>query len=98
MTTARATRASTYTTALTGTFTTTLRTQAPPRTIGWFLRALFRRLSNYRWQCAALVAALLVDVVFEGVLPLSLKFLIDDAIIPRRFDILAGILIALAVG
>ena len=31
-----------------------------------------------------LVAALMVDVAFEAVFPLSLKFLIDDAILPRR--------------
>ena len=41
---------------------------------------------------------LLVDIAFDAMLPLSLKFIIDDAIVPRRFDVLAKILFALVTG
>lgn len=69
-----------------------------PRGLQWFLRALVARLGNYKLQCALLVAALAVDVAFETAIPLSLKFLIDDAIVPRRSSVLTGILGALGLG
>jgi ATP-binding cassette subfamily B protein len=69
-----------------------------PRTLRWFLRSLLLRLGRYRLQCAAMVGALLVDVAFETLLPLSLKFLIDDAILPKRLNVLVGLLAALAIG
>ena len=68
------------------------------RTIGWFLGSLAPRLAGYRLACTGLIAALLLDVAFDAMLPVSLKYLIDSAILPKRLDILAGILVALAVG
>jgi len=44
------------------------------------------------------MAALLVDIVFDSAFPLSFKFLIDDAIVPRDTGALLVILTVLVVG
>jgi ATP-binding cassette, subfamily B, bacterial len=63
--------------------------------------ALFRRLAHYmapyRGLVALLIGAMLVDMCFEVGLPLSLKYLIDLAIIPRDARLLLLILSGLAV-
>ena len=69
-----------------------------PRTVRWFLRSLVPRLAGYRLACAGLVAALLIDVAFDAMLPLSLKFIIDNALLERQLDILVWILAALGAG
>ncbi|MBL8481744.1 MAG: ATP-binding cassette domain-containing protein [Rhodocyclaceae bacterium] len=65
------------------------------RGILWFLRTIVPRIARYRLPAALLVAALMVDVAFEAMLPLSFKFLIDDAIVPHRADRLLAILATL---
>jgi ATP-binding cassette subfamily B protein len=54
-------------------------------TLTAFLRAIGGYLRPYRGAVALLGLALIVDVAFENGLALSLKFLIDSAIVPRRF-------------
>ncbi len=64
------------------------------------LVALRRRLQPYRAQTGALVGALLVQLAFENGLPLSLKYLIDDGIVPRdsgRVRLILGIVLIGAV-
>ncbi|HZG58874.1 ABC transporter transmembrane domain-containing protein [Paenibacillus sp.] len=59
------------------------------------LPAFFRR---YKKASAVLVAALLVELAFETLLPVSFKIVVDYAILPQNFQWLLLILGALLVG
>ncbi|MCC2658597.1 MAG: ATP-binding cassette protein [Panacagrimonas sp.] len=69
-----------------------------------FLVDLLELLAPHRRLVAAVVVGLLIDVAFQTALPLSLKFLIDEAIVPRdsgRLGLFVGLLVvglALACG
>lgn len=66
------------------------------RGIRWFLRRLLHWLAPYRAGAALMLAALLVDLAYESLLPLAFKFLIDDAIVPRNSGWLLAIGTAMA--
>ncbi len=65
--------------------------------VSTLLQRLARYMSPYRGQVALLLFAMLVDTCFEIAFPLSLKFLVDEAIIPRNARLLALILGGLAM-
>ena len=52
-------------------------------TVGATIRNLFLKLAQFRLATTLLVAALLIDVAYETIVPLCLKFLVDEAIVPK---------------
>jgi len=65
--------------------------------IGNMLRSVARHLRPYRWQVVVISSLILVDLAVESLMPLSLKYLIDKAIIPQSVKLLVLILSLLAV-
>lgn len=63
-----------------------------------FLRRIVSKLSPYRAHALLILLGLLLEMGFTGSVPLSFKFLIDNAIIPRDSQILFLILGLLAGG
>ena len=63
-----------------------------------FLRSIGAYLHPYRMQAALLLVGMLIDVSFDAILPLSLKFIIDDAIMPKNGKLLALIVAGLVGG
>jgi ATP-binding cassette subfamily B protein len=63
-----------------------------------FLRTIGSYLRPYRLQAFLLLIGLLIDVTFDAILPLSLKFIIDDAIIPKNYRLLGLIIGGLIIG
>jgi ATP-binding cassette subfamily B protein len=71
--------------------------EAVALTVSATLRHLFAKLAQFRLATTLLVVALLIDVAYETLLPLSLKFLVDEAIEPRQwhaFILILGVLVA----
>ncbi|HKG14073.1 MAG TPA: ABC transporter transmembrane domain-containing protein [Pyrinomonadaceae bacterium] len=62
------------------------------------LKILLSRVRAYSARAGLLVLTLLVEGVFNVLLALSLKLIIDYAVAPRRAAVLAGILAALGLG
>jgi len=73
-------------------------TEAPPMGVLETLRELIGQLARYRLAAALLVGALLIDVAYQTLLPLSLKFLVDKAIVPRDMDAFVLIVTVLGAG
>jgi len=67
-------------------------------TVGATLRNLFVKLAQFRLATTLLAVALLIDVAYETILPLSLKFLVDEAIEPQDWHEFILILTVLVVG
>ncbi len=70
--------------------------QTTALTVGETLRNLFHKLAQFRLATTLLVVALLIDVAYETILPLSLKFLVDEAIEPKNwhaFILILGVLV-----
>lgn len=63
-----------------------------------FLHRVFSMLSPYRTQAVLILLGLLLEMGFTGSVPMSFKFLIDNAIIPRDRHALFLILGLLAGG
>ena len=66
-------------------------------TVGATLRNLFGKLAQFRLATTLLVVALLIDVSYETLLPLCLKFLVDEAIVPKNWHAFVVILSVLVV-
>src|SRR5262249_19936492 len=62
------------------------------------IRSLTPYFSPYRTRIAAIALGLLIEMAFNAAFPLSLKFLIDGALIDRDRRILVIILALLGVG
>ncbi len=60
-----------------------------------FLRRISRYLRPYRFQVVVLLLAMLLDSAFETSLPLFVKYLIDHAVLPKRWDVLVAVLLAI---
>ena len=67
----------------------------------WFLSRLLPRVAPYKTAAALVGLTLAVSVAYEALFPLSLKFLIDDAIVPHQRDrlvlILGGLVLFMAL-
>ena len=67
----------------------------------WFLSRLLPRIAPYKSAVALIGVTLAVSVAYESLFPLSLKFLIDDAIVPHQGSrlvlILGGLVILMAL-
>ncbi|MGB7709598.1 MAG: ABC transporter ATP-binding protein [Microcoleus sp.] len=61
----------------------------------WFLKELNKYIAPYRWLAILLIARGLFEAVFESSIRISLKFIIDAAIIPQNYHLLVVILLLL---
>lgn len=66
--------------------------------IGRLLRRLWPYLRPYKMQGLLILAAMLLDLLFDTALRLSFKWLIDAAIVPRNATLLGTMLLGLAGG
>jgi len=64
----------------------------------WFFKELHKYLAPYRWLAILLIVRGLVEAAFESVIRMSLKFIIDAAIIPQNYNLLILILLLLGLG
>jgi ATP-binding cassette subfamily B protein len=68
------------------------------KSIFGFLGSVLPYFKPYRGWVACIFTAMTIDLVFETCLPLSFKYLIDEAIVPKDFNRLILILAVLAGG
>ncbi len=66
--------------------------------LGGLVRRLFTYLRPYRGPCVLLLLTMVVTQAYSTAFPLSLKFIIDDAITRRNLKLLLMILAGLAAG
>jgi ATP-binding cassette subfamily B protein len=64
----------------------------------WFLKELNKYIAPYRWLAILLIARGLFEAAFESSIRISLKFIIDAAIIPQNYRLLVLILLLLGGG
>jgi ATP-binding cassette subfamily B protein len=64
----------------------------------WFLKELNKYLFPYRWLAILLIARGIFEAAFETSIRMSLKFIIDAAIIPQNYRLLVLILLLLGGG
>ena len=64
----------------------------------WFLQELNKYISPYRWLAVLLIARGLFEAAFESSIRMSLKFIIDAAIITQNYRLLVLILLLLGGG
>jgi ATP-binding cassette, subfamily B, bacterial len=64
----------------------------------WFLQELNKYISPYRWLAVLLIARGLFEAAFESSIRISLKFIIDAAIIPQNYRLLVLIMLLLGGG
>ena len=61
----------------------------------WFIKELNKYLVPYRWLAILLIICGLFEAAFESSIRISLKFIIDAAIIPQNYRLLFLILLLL---
>jgi ATP-binding cassette subfamily B protein len=61
----------------------------------WFFKELNKYISPYRWLAIILIVRGLFEAAFESSIRVSLKFIIDAAIIPKNYHLLVLILLLL---
>lgn len=66
--------------------------------IFWFLKVIKQYIAPYRWLALFLLSGQIFEAAFDSVMRISLKFIIDEAIIPQRYGFLVGILLLLGGG
>ncbi|MEG5163287.1 ABC transporter ATP-binding protein [Microcoleus sp. AT3-A2] len=64
----------------------------------WFLKELNKYIAPYRWLASILIARGLFEAAFDSSIRISLKFIIDAAIIPQNYHLLILILLLLGAG
>lgn len=64
----------------------------------WFLKAIKQYIAPYRWLALFLLLCQIFEATFDSVMRISLKFIIDEAILPQRYSFLVIILLLLGVG
>ena len=64
----------------------------------WFIKELNKYIVPYRWLAILLIARGLFEAAFESSIRISLKFIIDAAIIPQNYRLLVLILLGLGGG
>jgi ATP-binding cassette subfamily B protein len=62
------------------------------------LKRIFRRLRSFRGALLTIAAGLLLEMGFNGLLPLSLRFLIDRALLQKGPRAIFGLLLFLGLG
>lgn len=64
----------------------------------WFLKEINKYIVPYRWLALILIIRQMFESGFESTMRMSLKFIVDEAIIPKNYNLLLVTLIALGVG
>jgi ATP-binding cassette, subfamily B, bacterial len=64
----------------------------------WFFKELNKYIAPYRWLAILLIARSLFEAAFDSSIRMSLKFIIDAAIIPQNYSLLGLILLLLGAG
>ncbi|BAY29811.1 putative ABC transporter [Nostoc carneum NIES-2107] len=64
----------------------------------WFLKEINKYIFPYRWLAILLITRGLYEAAFEASIRISLKFIIDGAIIPQNYNLLILILLLLGLG
>jgi ATP-binding cassette subfamily B protein len=64
----------------------------------WFLKVVNQYIAPYRWLAFFLLSGQIFEAAFDSVMRISLKIIIDEAIIPQRYGFLVGILLLLGGG
>ena len=64
----------------------------------WFIKELNKYVVPYRWLAILLIIRGLFEAAFESSIRISLKFIIDSAIIPQNYRLLVLILLGLGGG
>ena len=64
----------------------------------WFFKELNKYIAPYRWLAILLIARSLFEAAFDSSIRMSLKFIIDAAIIPQNYSLLVLILLLLGAG
>ena len=64
----------------------------------WFIKELNKYIVPYRWLAILLIVRGLFEAAFESSIRISLKFIIDAAIIPQNYRLLVLILLLLGGG
>jgi ATP-binding cassette subfamily B protein len=64
----------------------------------WFIKELNKYIVPYRWLAILLIIRGLFEAAFESSIRISLKFIIDSAIIPQNYRLLVLILLLLGGG
>jgi ATP-binding cassette, subfamily B, bacterial len=64
----------------------------------WFIKELNKYIVPYRWLAILLIVRGIFEAVFESSIKMSLKFIIDAAIIPQNYNLLILILLLLGLG
>jgi ATP-binding cassette subfamily B protein len=64
----------------------------------WFLKEIYKYISPYRWLVIFLFGGLIFEAGFDAVMRMSLKFIIDAAIVPKNYGLLILILLLLGGG
>jgi ATP-binding cassette, subfamily B, bacterial len=64
----------------------------------WFLKEINKYIASYRWLVIFLVGCQLFEAGFDSTIRMSLKFIIDAAIIPQNYGFLVLILLLLGCG
>jgi ATP-binding cassette subfamily B protein len=75
-----------------------MQSSRPVMGMGTFARRILGYLKPYRRPGFLLLLTMLVNQAYLTIFPLSLKFIIDDAIVPKDLRYLVIILVGLAVG
>jgi ATP-binding cassette subfamily B protein len=63
-----------------------------------FLRLINKYITPYRWLALFLLSSHIFDAGFEAAMRMSLKFIIDAAIVPKNYGLLILILLLLGGG
>jgi ATP-binding cassette subfamily B protein len=66
--------------------------------LNWFIKTISKYIGSYKWQFILMFCCLIFDAAFDSVLRVSLKFIVDAAIIPQNFKLLTQIISLFAVG
>ncbi|EAW36270.1 ABC transporter ATP-binding protein [Lyngbya sp. PCC 8106] len=64
----------------------------------WFIKTISKYIGSYRWQFILMFCCLIFDAAFDSVLRVSLKFIVDAAIIPQNYKLLIFIISLFGIG
>lgn len=64
----------------------------------WFLKEINKYIASYRWLAIFLFSGQIFQSAFDSTMRMSLKFIIDAAIVPKNYSLLILILLLLGVG
>ncbi|MEB3827291.1 ABC transporter ATP-binding protein [Phormidium sp. CCY1219] len=64
----------------------------------WFIKTIAKYIGPYKWQVILMFCCIIFNAAFDSVSRVSLKFLVDAAIIPQNYRLLVLIISLLCIG